>query len=47
VLVPNYDVFLVEEGKVQYSWPLIVDWVGGGYVGGVCEVKVYCIADVD
>jgi len=47
VPVPNCDVFLVEEGKVQDGWPVVVDSVGGGYVSSVCEAKICSIADVD
>jgi len=47
--VPVLDcgLVLVEEGEVQHSWPVVGNWVGGKCVGGVCEAKICCIADVD
>jgi len=45
--VPDCDLVLIEEGKVQHSQPAIVDWVRGKCVGGVCEATICCIADVD
>ena len=47
VPVADCDVVLVEEGKVQHGWSAIVDWVRSECVGGVCETKICCIADVD
>jgi len=46
VPVPDCDLVLVEEGKVQHGWPAVVDWVGGECVGDVCQVKICCVADV-
>jgi len=45
--VPDCNVFLVEEGKVQYGWSAVVDWVGSEHVGGVSQAKICCIADVN
>ena len=45
--VPDCNLFLVEEDKVQYGWPVVVDWVGGGCVGVISETKICCIGDVD
>jgi len=46
VPVTDYDLVLVEEGKVQHSWSAVVDWVRSECVGGVCKAKICCIADV-
>jgi len=47
VPVPDCDVVLVEKDKVQHGWPIVVNWIEGGYVGGVCKAKICCIAEVD
>jgi len=47
VPVPDCDMVLVEASKVQHDWPVVVDWVGGGCVGGVRDAEVCCIGDVD
>jgi len=45
--VSDYNLFLVEEGEVQYGWPAVVDWVRSECVGGVGQAKICCIADID
>jgi len=45
--VSDCNVFLVEEGKVQYGWPAVIDWVRSECVGGVRQAKICCIADVN
>jgi len=47
VPVADYDLVLVEEGKVQHDWPAVVGWVRSECVRGVCKTKICCIADVD
>jgi len=47
VPVADCDLLLVEEGKVQHDWFAIVDWVRSECIGGVCEAKISCVADVD
>jgi len=47
VPVADCDLVLVEESKVQHGWPITVDWVRSERVGGVGQVKICCIADVD
>jgi len=47
VPVPDCDVILLEGGKVQYGWPVVLDWVRSEFVGGVSQAKICCIADVD
>jgi len=41
------NLVLVAEGKVQHSWPAVIDWVRSECVGAVCKAKIRCIADVD
>jgi len=47
VPVSDCDLIMVEEGEGQHSWPVVIDWVRGEYVGGVGQAKVCCVADVD
>jgi len=47
VPVTDCDLVLVEKGKVQHGWAVVVDWVRNECVRGVCKTKIYYIADVD
>jgi len=46
VSVPDCNMILIEEDKVQSGWAVVVDWVRSERVGGVSQAKICCIADV-